>query len=97
MARKNSVCRTQHNDIDGDRLEFHELVKSLARITAGASHKLGIGFDVDDPQVAQELLVVTFDAVIRGRNKTYSAKSRVPVPPSKTARKCAGSDSKIKG
>ena len=39
------------------------LVQSLARISAKACHEMGIQFDMDDPEVAREVLRITFDAV----------------------------------
>lgn len=88
MDKKNSSIRRRRKlSIEETQLEFHELIKSLARITAYASHKLGIRFDMSDPQVARELLIITFDAVVQGPSKerrvSHGRKSRVPVPPSK--------------
>jgi len=85
-----------NKDVEEERLEFHELIKSLARATAHASHKLGIKFDMDDPQVARELLIVTFNAVIRGYNNANRVKSSVSAPSSKTARKRANGGGKTK-
>ncbi|MEA3044663.1 MAG: hypothetical protein QOH47_2501 [Sphingomonadales bacterium] len=45
------------------------LVESLARISARACHEMGIQFDMDDPQVARELLSITFDAVFLSDQK----------------------------
>ncbi|MFT4252429.1 MAG: hypothetical protein QM608_08090 [Caulobacter sp.] len=88
MDEKNSSTRTRHKlSIEQAQLEFNELIKSLARITAHASHKLGIRFDMSDPQVARELIIITFDAIVQGPRKerrvSHGRKSRVPVLPSK--------------
>lgn len=43
--------------------ELLPLVRALARTTARACHDLGIEPNMDDPVVAREMLVATFDAL----------------------------------
>ncbi len=49
--------------------ETHEalfdFVRVLARATARASVQAGVRFDIDDPDVAREIIMVTFDALVR--------------------------------
>jgi hypothetical protein len=40
-----------------------ELAKALGRASATACHKLGIRFDMDDPQVARDVMLATFDGL----------------------------------
>ena len=42
------------------------LVEAMARDSAKAAHELGIEFDMDDPQVAREVMLATFDALFLG-------------------------------
>ena len=44
-----------------------ELAKSLARLTANVCHKHRIVLDMDDPEVAREVLLATFEAVAYSR------------------------------
>jgi hypothetical protein len=42
----------------------HDLAKLLGRASAEACHKLGIDFDIDDPQVARDVMMATFEALV---------------------------------
>lgn len=67
------------------RLELHELVKSLTRIAARTSHKLGIKFDTSDPRVDRELLSISFGALVQGSSSCVSRgrKGCLSISPSK--------------
>jgi hypothetical protein len=45
------------------RRALEDLAKILGRISARACHELGIMFDMDDPEVAREVMSMTFEAV----------------------------------
>lgn len=57
------VGSTADEQVAEARRALEELVKSLARISARACHELGIEFDMDDPEVAREVMKMTFEAV----------------------------------
>lgn len=57
------VIPAKSEDTNQTRVESQELIKSLARTTARAAHKLGIQFDVNDPQVVRDLVTTAFTAV----------------------------------
>lgn len=48
----------------------------LGRISARASHETGITFDMDDPEVAREVMKVTFEAVFTSTPPRQGAKRR---------------------
>ena len=50
-------------DIAESRQALEELVKVLARATAATCDKLGITFDMDDPEVARKVMTATFDGL----------------------------------
>jgi hypothetical protein len=62
---------------DDELLEARALVRELAGIlgsaSAEASYKMGVRFDVDDPQVAKDLILASFDAM-------FLTKPRPPKP-----------------
>lgn len=45
------------------RRALEDLVKQLARISARACHELGITFDMDDSEVARDVMKMTLEAV----------------------------------
>ena len=45
------------------RKALDALAKLLARTSARACHELGISPDMDDPEVAREVMKITFDAL----------------------------------
>lgn len=49
------------------REQLMELARILGRAAARAAHKRGLQFDLDDPQVAKDLMRTTFDAVVLSR------------------------------
>jgi hypothetical protein len=61
--------------------ELIELAKVLARAAADAEHKLGIKFDIDDPEVARDLLIATFEALVFSR-PAQGKSQRAADPPS---------------
>jgi hypothetical protein len=54
------------------RERLNDLARSLGRISARASHEMGIQFDMDDPEVAREVMRLTFEGVF------YSSPSKTP-------------------
>ena len=42
---------------------LEELAKALGRVSARACHEMGIRFDMDDPEVAREVVKLTFDGM----------------------------------
>ena len=57
------------------RQAWENLIKLLARAAVDASHKLGITFDMDDPQVARDVMKASFDGVFGLRNGRESGVS----------------------
>jgi hypothetical protein len=60
--------------------KLHELAKALGRVSAQVCHKMGIHFDLDDPEVAREVMKMTFEGLFysppparRGTRKAHSA------------------------
>lgn len=52
-------------DIARARRAVQDLAKLLGRRTAQACVQLGIDFDMDDPQVAREVMMAAFDGLFR--------------------------------
>ena len=46
------------------RRALEELAKLLGRASAEACHKLGITFDMDDPQVARDVMMATLEGLV---------------------------------
>lgn len=42
---------------------LHELAKVLGRVSAQVCHEMGIRFDMDDPEVAREVMKMTFEGL----------------------------------
>lgn len=68
MARdQNTIWTAPETLIDEDiaeaRRALEELVKLLARASADAEHRLGIRFDIGDPQVARDVMMATFEGL----------------------------------
>lgn len=59
------------------RRALEDLARSLGRLSARACHELGIQFDMDDPEVAREVMKMTVEAAFLS-------------PPPKTRRKRKG-------
>lgn len=51
-------------DITEARRALEDLARILGRASAEASHRLGINFDMNDPQVAREVMMATFEALV---------------------------------
>jgi hypothetical protein len=62
--------------IEEAREKLRELARSLGRISAQVCHDMGIQFDMDDPEVAREVMKMTFDALFPSKR-----------PPRKSARR----------
>ena len=48
---------------------LEELAKALGRVSARACHEMGIRFDMDDPEVAREVMKMTFEAMFLSEPK----------------------------
>ena len=46
------------------RRALEDLAKLLGRASARAVHELGISFDMNDPQVARDVMMATFEALV---------------------------------
>ena len=46
------------------RQALMQLARILGRAIADGCHKLGVAFDMDDPQVVRDLITVTFEALV---------------------------------
>ena len=42
---------------------LHDIARLLGRVSAQVCHKMGIQFDMDDPEVAREVMKLTFDGM----------------------------------
>ena len=49
------------------RQSLVELARILGRATAEACHKLRIDFDMDDPQVARDVIMAAFEGLVLSR------------------------------
>lgn len=56
------------------RQSLMELAGILGRASAEACHKLGITFDMDDPQVARDVMMATFEGLVLSRPPPRKAK-----------------------
>lgn len=63
------------------RRALEDLARLLGRVSAEACHKLGISFDMDDPQVARDVIKVTFDALVSSPPRTRKAEKSPKRPP----------------
>jgi hypothetical protein len=50
------------------RRALESLIKITARVTVDACYKLGIDFDIDDPEVAQEVMKATFEGLFYSKS-----------------------------
>jgi hypothetical protein len=48
-------------DVAEARKALQNLAKALGRVSARVCHEMGIRFDMDDPEVAREVLKMTFE------------------------------------
>lgn len=60
------------------RRALEELAKALGRVSAQVCHKMGIQFDMEDPDVAREVMKLTFEGLFLSapRKPQRAAKSR---------------------
>ena len=56
------------------RRALEDLAKLLGRASANACHELGISFDMDDPQVARNVMMATFEGLLLSRPPARKAK-----------------------
>jgi NAD(P)-dependent dehydrogenase (short-subunit alcohol dehydrogenase family) len=57
-------------DVAEARKALEDLARALGRISARVWHEMGIRFDMDDPEVAREVLTMTFEAMFLTAPKT---------------------------
>ena len=56
------------------RQSLVELARILGRATAEACHKLRIDFDMDDPQVARDVIMAAFEGLVLSHPPARRAK-----------------------
>ena len=56
------------------RRALEELARVLGRASARACHEVGITFDMDDPQVARDVMMATFEGLVLSRPPARKAK-----------------------
>ena len=56
------------------RRALEDLARVLGRASANACHELGISFDMDDPQVARDVMMATFEGLLLSRPPARKAK-----------------------
>ena len=56
------------------RRALEELARVLARASARACHELGITFDMDDPKVARDVMMATFEGLVLSHPPARKAK-----------------------
>jgi len=56
------------------RRALEDFAKLLGRASANACHELGIGFDMDDPQVARDVMMATLEGLVLSRPPAQKAK-----------------------
>lgn len=54
-------------EMAGARRALEDLARILGRASADACHRLGVTFDMDDPQVAREVMMASFEALVFSR------------------------------
>ena len=55
------------------RRVLEDLAKLLGRASAKACHELGITFDMDDPQVARDIIMATFEGLVLSHPRARKA------------------------
>lgn len=62
------------------RERLKDLARSLGRISARVCHDMGIQFDMDDPEVAREVMKLTFEGLFLSAppNKASKRKTKTP-------------------
>lgn len=58
------------------RQALENLIRHMARAAADASIRLGIEFDMDDPEVARDVMKATFEGLFRTPSRTAARKGR---------------------
>jgi hypothetical protein len=58
--------------------KLHDLARALGRVSAQVCHKMGIRFDMDDPEVAREVMKLTFDGIFLTAPKKPQRRSEAP-------------------
>ena len=56
------------------RRALEDLAKLLGQTSAEACHELGISFDMDDPQVARDVMMATLQGLVLSRPPARKAK-----------------------
>lgn len=55
------------------RRALEDLAKLLGRASANACHELGITFDMDDPEVARDVMMAALEGLVLSRPKDREA------------------------
>lgn len=68
MKREHDVHYVTRENLTEDQIaeakeKLHEVAKLLGRVSAQVCHKMGIQFDMDDPEVAREVMKLTFEGL----------------------------------
>ena len=81
MAKRNEPdtrCVVPENPTDEQiaeaRRALEELAKLLGRASAKAFHELGITFDMDDPEVARDVMIATLEGLVLSHPRARKAK-----------------------
>jgi hypothetical protein len=76
VARENLT----EEQIAAAREALRYLARMLGRISARASHEMGITFDMDDPEVARDVMKMTFEAAFLSTPPARKAGKRSKAP-----------------
>ena len=62
------------------REKLHELARALGRVSSRVCHEMGIQFDMDDPEVAREVIKLTFEGLFFSSPPTPRKRRKVRAP-----------------
>jgi len=62
------------------RRALEDLARALGRISARVCHEMGIQFDMDDPEVAREVMKMPFEGLFYSSPRSSRGRSRTPAP-----------------
>ncbi len=66
--------------IEEARERLKDLARSLGRISADVCHEMGIRFDMDDPEVAREVMKLTFEGLFLSPPPKKASKRNTTTP-----------------
>ncbi len=58
--------------------KLHDLARLLGRVSAQVCHKMGIQFDMDDPEVARQVMELTFEGMFLTAPKKRQRSAKAP-------------------